>query len=153
MCLLGVVLTWENMGQRKPVFWHILRKILQEKNFFSATFQCLKRCYERPFGGLQNIFVPRQNDMISKYIYIVNDIGDKESKVAALHRENSIVFLTHFRPCSTLFQIINTAQETKFSIKDFFSKCDQIRRKLRIWLHLLNKSLMENFIRTVQGIM
>ena len=33
----------------------------------------------------------------------------------------------------------------KFSIKDFFSKCDQIRRKLRIWLHLLKKSLMENF--------
>ena len=30
----------------------------------------------------------------------------------------------------------------KFSIKDFFSKCDQIRRKL----HLLKKSLMENFI-------
>ena len=34
----------------------------------------------------------------------------------------------------------------KFSIKDFFSKCDQIRRKLRIWSYLLNKSLMENFI-------
>ena len=34
----------------------------------------------------------------------------------------------------------------KFSIKDFFSKCDQIRRKLRIWSHLLMKSLMENFI-------
>ena len=34
----------------------------------------------------------------------------------------------------------------KFSIKDFFSKCDQIRRKLRIWSHLLKKSLMENFI-------
>ena len=29
----------------------------------------------------------------------------------------------------------------KFSIKDFFSKCDQIRRKLRIWSHLLKKSL------------
>ena len=28
----------------------------------------------------------------------------------------------------------------KFSIKDFFSKCDQI------WSHLLKKSLMENFI-------
>ena len=27
----------------------------------------------------------------------------------------------------------------KFSIKDFFSKCDQIRKKLK-------KSLMENFI-------
>ena len=29
----------------------------------------------------------------------------------------------------------------KFSINDFFSKRDQIRRKLRIWSHLLKKSL------------
>ena len=29
---------------------------------------------------------------------------------------------------------------------DFFSKYDQIRKKLRIWSHLLKKSLMENFI-------
>ena len=36
-----------------------------------------------------------------------------------------------------------TAQKMKFSIKDFFSKCDQIRRKLRIWSHSLKKSLME----------
>ena len=39
-----------------------------------------------------------------------------------------------------------TAQKMKFSIKYFFSKYDQIRRKLRIWSHLLRKSLMENFI-------
>ena len=38
-----------------------------------------------------------------------------------------------------------TAQKMKFSIKDFHNKCDQIRRKLRIWSHLLIKSLMENF--------
>ena len=41
---------------------------------------------------------------------------------------------------------IHTAQKMKFSIKDFLSKCDQIRRKLRICLHLLRKSLMKNFI-------
>ena len=35
------------------------------------------------------------------------------------------------------------AQKMKFSIKHFFSKYDQIRRKLRIWSHLLKKSLME----------
>ena len=40
----------------------------------------------------------------------------------------------------------NTAQKMKFFIKDFFSKCDQIRNFLRIWSHLLRKSLMENFI-------
>ena len=39
-----------------------------------------------------------------------------------------------------------TIQKMKFSIKGFISKCDQIRRKLRIWSHLLKKSLMENFI-------
>ena len=37
-------------------------------------------------------------------------------------------------------------KKIKFSIKDFFSKCDQIRSFLRIWLHLLEKSLMENVI-------
>ena len=40
----------------------------------------------------------------------------------------------------------STAQKMTFSVKDFFSKCDQIRMKLRIWLHLLKKSLMENVI-------
>ena len=32
----------------------------------------------------------------------------------------------------------------KFSVKDFFSKCDQIRNLLWIWSYLLKKSLMKN---------
>ena len=39
-----------------------------------------------------------------------------------------------------------TTQKLKFSITHFFSKCEQIRRKLRIWSHLLKKLLIENFI-------
>ena len=39
-----------------------------------------------------------------------------------------------------------TAQKLKFSIKDLFSKCDQICRNLGIWSNLLKISLMENFI-------
>ena len=39
-----------------------------------------------------------------------------------------------------------TAQKVKFSINDFFSKCDQIFRKLRIWSCLLKKSWIANFI-------
>ena len=39
-----------------------------------------------------------------------------------------------------------TTQKMRFSIKDVFSKCDQIRWKLQIWSHLQKKSLMENFI-------
>ena len=45
----------------------------------------------------------------------------------------------------------NTAQKMKLFIEDFFIKCDQIRRFLRIWSHLPKKSLMENFsFRAVQ---
>ena len=36
----------------------------------------------------------------------------------------------------------------RFSTKDLFSKCDQIRSLLQIWLRLLKKSLMENFFLT-----
>ena len=57
-------------------------------------------------------------------------------------------FILLFQHCLNplTYKIPNTAQKTKFSIKDFFSKCDQIRRKLRIWSHFLKKSLIENFI-------
>ena len=39
-----------------------------------------------------------------------------------------------------------TKQKVKFSVRIFFSKGDQIRSFLRIWLHLLKKSSMKNFI-------
>ena len=39
-----------------------------------------------------------------------------------------------------------TAKTMKCPIKNFFSKCGQIRSFLRIWSHLLKKSLMGNFI-------
>ena len=37
-------------------------------------------------------------------------------------------------------------KKMKFSIKDYFSTCDQILSFMRIWSHLLKKSLMENFV-------
>ena len=41
---------------------------------------------------------------------------------------------------------LSTVQKMKLSIKDFFSKCDQNHSFLRIWSHLVKKSLTENFI-------
>ena len=41
-------------------------------------------------------------------------------------------------------QLNNTAQKLNFAITDFFSKCDQICSFLRIWSHLLKKSVKEN---------
>ena len=34
-------------------------------------------------------------------------------------------------------------QKMKFYIKDFFSKCEQMHSFLRVWSHLLKKSLMK----------
>ena len=47
---------------------------------------------------------------------------------------------------STTVPLTSTAQKVNFSSKDFLNKGDQIHRKLRIWSHLLKKSLMQNFI-------
>ena len=54
--------------------------------------------------------------------------------------------LVYTKALITLRAGINTAQKMKFSIKDFFSKCDQIRSFRWIWSHFLKKSLTENFI-------
>ena len=54
--------------------------------------------------------------------------------------ESSYIEETHPRKMSF------HCSKMKFSIRDFFSKCDQIRRKQRIWSHLLKESLMENLI-------
>ena len=55
------------------------------------------------------------------------------------------LYFFYFIACS----LNNVAQKMKFSIKDFFSECDEICRKLRILSHLLKKSLMGNFIFSV----
>ena len=50
----------------------------------------------------------------------------------------------NFNLVEPLLKTHHTAQKMKFSIKDFFSKCDEIPRKMWIWPHLLKKSFMEN---------
>ena len=45
-----------------------------------------------------------------------------------------------------IITIIIAAQKMKFCLKNFFSKCEQICSFLRIWSHLLKKSLMEDSI-------
>ena len=42
-----------------------------------------------------------------------------------------------------MFSVVVTAHKMKFSIKDFFSKYDQVRSFLRIWSHLLKKPWWE----------
>ena len=57
-----------------------------------------------------------------------------------------VMSASYVRQVVAVYPLTDTAQKMKFSIEDFYSKCDQIRWKLWIWSHLLKKSLMENFI-------
>ena len=47
----------------------------------------------------------------------------------------------HQRYCCFFSYLTFTAQKMKFSIKNFVSKCDQIRSFLRIWSHLWRNPL------------
>ena len=58
------------------------------------------------------------------------------------------IFVIKFKVLKNLTPLVYQPlhKKMKFSVKDFFSKCDQIRSFLQIWSDLLKKSLMENFI-------
>ena len=79
------------------------------------------------------------------------DRNAKEGFIALYIREDISLRKTSFKNVdkdirTLILDISSTsiAQKMKFSIKDFFGKCDQIRSFL--WSRLLNKSLMKNFI-------
>ena len=78
----------------------------------------------------------------NKFCKIRHSLFDINQKFIKGNKDGKALFNAYYFHCFWL----HTAQKMKFSIKDFFSKCDQIRRKLRIWSHLLKKSLKENFI-------
>ena len=73
--------------------------------------------------------------------YLFHFLLSKHVLSRDLEKQFSKTFKADFRG------VFGTAQKLKsFIFKDFFSKWDTIRRKLRIWSHLLKKSLMETFI-------
>ena len=57
-----------------------------------------------------------------------------------------VVWLAWFFVTVIFIGIFCHCRKNKFSVKDFFSKFDQIRRKLRICSRLLKKSFKEKFI-------
>ena len=75
-------------------------------------------------------------DLTKKVAKVTKGEGDAARNIDATHTN---FFCSHFFRnsyfCSSVSHegMIITARKMKFSIKDFFNKCDQIRKKLRIW--------------------
>ena len=104
------------------------------------------------WNSCEKLWEIRQQEYLLTIAYHINRICRKASqKLHALFGtakkipEDKKCILFKFSIISRLTKNVS-AQKMKSSIKDFFSKCDQIRRKLRIWLLFLKKSLLENFI-------
>ena len=108
----------------------------------------------------QNSFVYKSPNLNAYNIYQIEAVAIVGSRYGFfVHRSHvrklDVQICAKLKACKlfsacTLMQdwqnVAVTAQKMKLSIKDFFSKYDQILRKLWIWSHLLKKSLMENFI-------
>ena len=84
-----------------------------------------------------------------------------KSEIKSLLLHFQILFSVCLFLCSFLLLVLLyiclyfSAQKIKFSIKDFFSKCDQMRSFLGIWSDLLKKSLMEKtsfFVQYLQNV-
>ena len=73
------------------------------------------------------------------------ETGDKIFQFVTWARRGHVI-LRFWASYKSSANIHDTALKIKFSIKDLFTKCDQICSFLRIWSHLLQKSLMGNFI-------
>ena len=128
-----------------------MKDLSDEKNYRPIT--CLNTWYKI----LTGLFVEymREHTLVSK-IWDEGQLGVVEGvlgtvdqliidrcimeEVKQYHRNLAIAFYDYKKTYDKV-----TAQKI-FSIKDFFSKCYQIPRKLRVWSHLLKKSLMENII-------
>ena len=89
----------------------------------------------------------KSTNFVLSFDDVLNDINDS---LAQENDENDEIDDNLDEMCGEEEEIDSNpsdiAQKIKFSIKDFFSKCDQIRSFLQIWSRLLKKSSMENFI-------
>ena len=77
------------------------------------------------------------------YIYLVGKISASSCVLTLLTVVQKQEFMKRKWELCSIPDARFTAQKMKFSNMDFLRKCDQIRSFLRIWSHLLKKSLME----------
>ena len=110
-----------------------------ERNVYEGLSLLLRRkCpYSELFWSVLSRIWTEQREMRSISIYSVRMRENAD--------QNNSEY-GHFSRSVYIYCPLETARKIKFFIKDFSSKYDQIRRKLRIWSHILEKSLMENFI-------
>ena len=110
--------------------WSKMRNLSSDQRERRLTWQKENRAGSRQLRSNFPLTIGQKLNVLCAFNFGSVSRGFEEWKKTKVNHEN------HKR---------TIVQNMKFSIKEFI-KCDQIRRKLRIWSHLLKKSIMENFI-------
>ena len=142
-CLLFAIKCWSTITKK-----HIMCEIPPEKNPAQTYFPATKHPYimlSPPKCPTLHVFsksilhsipcCPQGRECGCKFL------KSPTRKVATQGETSTYVQISQW-----MDSVTTTAQTMKFSITSFFSKCNQIPKKLRIWSHLLKKSVMENLI-------
>ena len=127
------------------------------KNFAKFTGKHLRQSlFFNKFVGFRSVTLEKIEHGTDVFLWILLKFQEhflyRTPPVAASvifpHKISTMWSLYHKSFLRSLVRLFWTVSLHKkmLSIKDFFSKCDKIRRKLRIGSHLLNKSLMKNLI-------
>ena len=101
--------------------------------YLKTTLNCLKKIYAKVYYALYGYCIRVKRSCPDKHFPVWIQQKKHKKMVWIMFRVNNKDIRTFI------------AQKMKFSVKNFFSKYDQIRSFLRIWSHLLKVSLMENF--------
>ena len=101
--------------------------------FFSSRFSARLKKSEQKFKHLKNKNMKQCFSLFLKGFQLPEINSDLEVDVLLravfeLFQVSLIEGFERIVPSWMFDNVLNTAQKMKFSIKDFFSKCDQIRR-------------------------
>ena len=109
--------------------WILFLKRLKACNFIKNRFQQQGVFIRNLQNFEEDLFL---KNMSGGCFCLFVNLNIHQTTIVLNYNYSTLAFLNHSRV---------TAQEMKFSIKNFFNKCDQIRSFQRIWSHLLKKSL------------
>ena len=95
---------------------------------------------QRSWYQLGKTYSKSKADKIEQKLRICSEFTIETSEYHPEYHYSDTILVANYEKAFHISDALNTAQNVKFSIKDFFGKCDQIPT------HLLKKSLMENSI-------
>ena len=129
ICISSARVSFSNYSTSACIRWQMFFKIGVLENFATFTWKHLCWILFHKASSLARL-LPLKGTRKKCLLYTRSTSIRKKT----LHRKIQFINL--------LFHKLTTAQKMHFSIKDSFSKCDQIHSFRRIWSHLLQKFLI-----------